>query len=263
MTPTTEATQPRPFSNYDPTKYRSAHLRAAVFLCFMFGFILSTAALLSMLIVLGLGAWRQVLLISVGAFLVPFVALTIPALQIVGYLGAHYHPDARPEATMRRPRETVQPTAVQIAVERPRPPMRMIQDVNTRPPLAAPAPAPTLPASHATELPAPSSIQEEINTMPRLERPDPETGYPDVPAADVYYFILYSTEGHTPGTPALRDWLGHMLPSGKQVTRRYWEKMTDVAEKWGRLYKGATGEASRILPAKNAGDKNAASEPEQ
>lgn len=258
MTPTNEATQPRPFSNYDPTKYRSAHLRAAVFLCFMFGFILSTAALLSMLIVLGLGAWRQVLLISVGAFLVPFVALTIPALQIVGYLGAHYHPDARPEATMRRPREAAQPTAVQIAVERPRPPLRMVQDVS-RPPLAAPmpAPAPALPASHPTELPAPSSIQEEINTMPRLERPDPETGYPDVPAADVHYFISHSEKGQFPGEPTLRSWQGHIMPSGKEVTRRYWEKLSDVAEKWGRLYKGATGEASRILPdPKNAGSEH-------
>jgi hypothetical protein len=257
MTPTNEATQPRPFSNYDPTKYRSAHLRAAVFLCFMFGFILSAAALLSMLIVLGLGAWRQVLLISVGAFLVPFVALTIPALQIVGYLGAHYHPDARPEATMRRPREAAQPTAVQIAVDRPRPPLRMVQDVS-RPPLATPMPAPVLSASHPTELPAPSSIQEEINTMPRLERPDPETGYADVPALDVRHFIKYSEEGQDPGSPALRDWLGRTLPSGKQMTRRYWEKLTDVAARWGRLYKGASGEASRILPAKNA-----ASEPEQ
>lgn len=249
MAPTNEATQPRPFSNYDPTKYRSAHLRAAVFLCFMFGFILSTAALVSMTLLLGLGAWKQVILISVGAFLVPFAALTIPALQIVGYLGAHFHPDARPETAMRRPREAVQPASVQIAVSRPRPPaLRVIGD--EPPPL--PRPAPELPVSHAPELPVPSSIREEITTMPRLERPDPETGYSDVPALDVRYFIQHSEEGKDPGSPALRDWLGRTLPSGKQMTRRYWEKLTDVATKWGRLYKGASGEASRILPDKNA-----------
>lgn len=249
MTPT-EASQPRPFSNYDPTKYRSAHLRAAVALCFLFGFLLSGAALIALTILLGLGAWRQIVLGSVGAFIAPFLVLALPALNIVNYLSAHYHIDARPEATMKRAAPAASTAPVQLTVSRPRPPAPRLVDVR-------PAPAPELPMQHVPGLPAPSSIQEEIITMPRLERPDPETGYTDVPALDVRYFILHSTEGHEPGTPALRDWLGHTLPSGKQMTRRYWEKLTDIAVKWGRLYKGASGEASRILP------ENVGSEPKE
>ena len=92
--------------------------------------------------------------------------------------------------------------------------------------------------------------------MPKMDYTDERTGRDDVPAEDVDEFILRSSTGGDVGMPSFRAWNGRVMThSGKKVTRTYWEKLSQVAYEWGRLYRGGQGEYPRILEEKKSASK--------
>lgn len=255
MSPDTFTQQVKPFSNYDPTKYRDAHLRGAVFLTFAFSFVLGVATVGAGLLMFGLDHWRAIGAAAVFAGLLPWFPLAVVWLMgIIRHLPAAYSPENRPEASMKTPARAA-PAPATLRVEQPPRPRILpapTDDDDDAPGygersdrfafLPAPTVTPALPARVIDQ------TGKEMDDMPVLNQIDPRTGRADVPAADVDFFVAESKAGGRVGSPSFRKWRdsGLAFPSGKGFTRTYWEKVCSVAVTWGVLYQ-ADREASRII----------------
>jgi len=266
---------------YNPTRHRDSHAATVAVAALLLSIALTPAA--AVVAVAWLGFTRVALYVTVGVCAAPWLLMAIAYATIVARLIPYYRIDYAPIIEPMPAPTKAQPQAVALTVADRRtvegrarpaldaltPPKGAGRLLPTPPRVAAPPRAltadpdaadiadedtdtDTITVPGVIRFPSAAATTGETK-MPKMDYTDERTGRDDVPADDVDEFILRSSTGGDVGSPSFRAWQGRVMShSQKKVTRTYWEKLSQVAHEWGRLYRGSQGEYPRIIEKKTA-----------